>query len=356
MLEEALRAGVEGVVYTSSVAAIGPAPPGSTADERQVFDTGRHGLPYVDSKHEAEVEALRFVARGLPLVIVNPAHVIGPGDRGRSSTTLVRRYMRREIPAYVNGTLNIVGVEDVARGHLLADEVGKVGERYILGNRNFTLDRLFADLARLSGVEPPAGEAAAAGRAGPGADGRRRAGRPGALGDRDPRRIAELGVSQHQGQARAGLDAPRRTRTASRRRSPGTGNARARVCRRRARGSRWRCGSPPARCAAPGCSAGLSSESDGDAVPLQYADQLAVSVRQGGACARRDGIPFQEAVVPQRRSRRPEVEALTGQRRVPVLVIDGEAICDSRRIVEHLEFRRDAAAASEPVASSRPDP
>ena len=155
VLEEALRADVEGVVYTSSVAAIGPAPPGSTADERQVFNTGRHGLPYVDSKHEAEVEALRFVARGLPLVIVNPAHVLGPGDRGRSSTTLVRRYMRREIPAYVNGTLNIVGVEDVARGHLLADEVGKVGERYILGNRNFTLDRLFADLARLTGIEPP---------------------------------------------------------------------------------------------------------------------------------------------------------------------------------------------------------
>ena len=54
----------------------------------------------------------------------------------------------------------------------------------------------------------------------------------------------------------------------------------------------------------------------------------------------RDGIPFSEVVVPQRRSRRPEVEALTGQRRVPVLVIDGEAICDSRRIIEHLEFRR----------------
>lgn len=55
---------------------------------------------------------------------------------------------------------------------------------------------------------------------------------------------------------------------------------------------------------------------------------------------RRDGIEFAEVVVPQRRSRRPEVEALTGQRRVPVLVIDGEAICDSRRIIEHLAFRR----------------
>ena len=58
---------------------------------------------------------------------------------------------------------------------------------------------------------------------------------------------------------------------------------------------------------------------------------------------RREEIQFEEAVVPQRRSRRPEVEALTDQRRVPVLVIDGEAICDSRRIIEHLEFRRERA-------------
>jgi dihydroflavonol-4-reductase len=68
----------------------------------------------------------------------------------------VRRFMRRQIPAYVEGTLNVVGVDDVARGHLLADQRGRIGERYILGNRNFTLDRLFADLGRLSGVEPPA--------------------------------------------------------------------------------------------------------------------------------------------------------------------------------------------------------
>ena len=57
----------------------------------------------------------------------------------------------------------------------------------------------------------------------------------------------------------------------------------------------------------------------------------------------RDAIPFEQVPVPQRRSRRPEVEALTNQRRVPVLVIDGEAICDSRRIVEHLEYRRSGA-------------
>jgi dihydroflavonol-4-reductase len=80
---------------------------------------------------------------------------LGAGDRGRSSTVLVRRFLRRQIPAYVDGTLNVVGADDVAQGHVLADERGVPGQRYILGNRNFTLDRLFTDLARLSGVEPP---------------------------------------------------------------------------------------------------------------------------------------------------------------------------------------------------------
>ena len=65
---------------------------------------------------------------------------------------------------------------------------------------------------------------------------------------------------------------------------------------------------------------------------------------------RRQGVGYEQVVVPQRRSRRPEVEALTGQRRVPVLVIDGEAICDSRRILEQLEFRRTAAAAKQRLA------
>jgi dihydroflavonol-4-reductase len=156
VLEEALRAGVQRVVYTSSVAAIGPAPPGQSADENSPWEAGRYRIAYLDAKHEAEVTALRLLGRGLPLVIVNPAHVLGAGDPGRSSTALVRRFMRRQIPVYVDGTLNVVGVQDVAAGHLLADERGVVGERYILGNRNFTMDRLFADLGRISGIEPPA--------------------------------------------------------------------------------------------------------------------------------------------------------------------------------------------------------
>jgi dihydroflavonol-4-reductase len=156
VLEECLKAGVERVVYTSSVGAIGPAPPGGAADERQLFTAGHLGIPYVNSKHEAEVEAFRLAAQGLPLVVVNPCYVFGAGDVYRRGTSIVRRFLYGRIPAYVAGALNVVDVADVARGHVLADEKGQVGERYILGNRNYTIDRLWADLSRLSGIEPPA--------------------------------------------------------------------------------------------------------------------------------------------------------------------------------------------------------
>jgi dihydroflavonol-4-reductase len=153
VLGECLRADVGRVVYTSSVAAVGPAEPGTTVDEKHVWRPC--GLPYADSKHAAETEALAAGAKGLPVVIVNPAHCLGWGDHLRSSTDVVRRFLLRRIPAYVDGTINIVDAEDVARGHLLADELGRVGERYILGDRNYTWDRLFAELARVSGVEAP---------------------------------------------------------------------------------------------------------------------------------------------------------------------------------------------------------
>ena len=155
VLEEALRAGVERAVHPSCFAAIGPAPRGSTADERHPFTAGGLDVPYVHAKREAEAEALRVAAAGLPVVIVNPGHVLGAGDLYRSSTELVLRFLRRQIPAYVDGAVNVVDAADVARGQLLADERGRPGERYVLGNRNFTLDRLFADLGRISGVAPP---------------------------------------------------------------------------------------------------------------------------------------------------------------------------------------------------------
>lgn len=157
VLEEALKANVERVVHTSSAAVVGTAPKaGATCDEESVLTGAAASLPYVNSKREAEATAMRMLARGLPVVVVNPSSVFGPGDVHNSSTNIVRRFLRRDIPGYVDGTLNIVDLRDVARGHVLADERGVPGERYLLTGRNFTLDRLFADLGRISGVEPPA--------------------------------------------------------------------------------------------------------------------------------------------------------------------------------------------------------
>jgi dihydroflavonol-4-reductase len=155
VLGEALNAGVERAVYTSTSGAVGPAPPHQTADESQIFTAGHLGIAYINSKHEAESQAMRLAVDGLPVVCVNPCFVLGPGGPPGSSNLLVRRFLLRQIPAYVEGGINIVDVRDVVSGHLLADERGKVGERYLLGGRNFTLTRLFADLGRLSGVAPP---------------------------------------------------------------------------------------------------------------------------------------------------------------------------------------------------------
>jgi dihydroflavonol-4-reductase len=156
VLEEALAAGVERAVHTSSIAAVGAAPPGGAIDESASFNVGHLGIAYVNSKHEAELEAMRLYSASLPVVVVNPSFVFGPDDPTGTSMGLIRRFLLRRIPVYVDGAINVVDVRDVAQGMLLADERGRPGERYILAARNFTLDRLFADLARISGVDPPA--------------------------------------------------------------------------------------------------------------------------------------------------------------------------------------------------------
>jgi dihydroflavonol-4-reductase len=155
VMEECLRAGVERVVYTSSAAALGPAADGKAATEKQPFTGARLGIPYVDSVHQAELEAMRVANEGLPLVCVNPSMCLGAGDYLLSSTRLVRSFLLGRVPVYTDGAVGIVDVRDVAAGHLLAEMGGKVGERYLLSGRNFTFERLFADLGRLSGVATP---------------------------------------------------------------------------------------------------------------------------------------------------------------------------------------------------------
>ena len=127
VFEAALEAEVQRLVHTSTAGAIGVAKPRGAADETTPFEIGHLGLAYVNSKHEAELEAFRLAALGLPVVIVNPTFVLGPDDPTRTSMGLVRRFCLGQIPAYVDGALNIVDVRDVATGHLLADERGEVG-------------------------------------------------------------------------------------------------------------------------------------------------------------------------------------------------------------------------------------
>lgn len=154
VLGAALKAKVGRVVHVSSAASLGPAPKGSTADETQPF-SARWGLSIVAATHTGERVALRLKESGLPVVLALPGMVLGRGDYAGSSTEVVRRFIARQIPFYTSGALSIVGADDVATGLQLAAEHGRPGERYLLGGRNFTSERLYADLGRLTGVEPP---------------------------------------------------------------------------------------------------------------------------------------------------------------------------------------------------------
>jgi dihydroflavonol-4-reductase len=159
-VEAAAAEDVRRVVVTSSVAGIGPAPPDRPGTEDDVYRGGGLGLLYADAKHEGESEALAAGARlGVEVVVVNPSYVFGaPVDRsrpGETSTRLVANYLRGRLPAVVDSETNIVDVRDVARGHLLAAERGRAGERYVLGGHDVRWVDLLERVADLSGVHHP---------------------------------------------------------------------------------------------------------------------------------------------------------------------------------------------------------
>jgi dihydroflavonol-4-reductase len=159
-VEAAAAEDVGRVVVTSSVAGIGPAPPGETGTEDDVYMGGGLGLAYPDAKHEGEAEALAAGARlGVEVVIVNPAYVFGvPVDEsapGETSTRMIGNYLRGRLPAIVDGETNVVDVRDVAKGHLRAAERGRAGERYVLGGHDTRWVDLFERVAELSGVRQP---------------------------------------------------------------------------------------------------------------------------------------------------------------------------------------------------------
>jgi dihydroflavonol-4-reductase len=158
LMEAALAQGVASIVYTSSVAVLGILGDGTPSDENTPSTFVDMIGPYKGSKFLAE-EAVRELVktRGLPAVIVNPSTPIGPGDVKPTPTgRIIVDAASGKMPAFVDTGLNIVHVDDVAAGHLLAEERGTAGERYILGGEDLTLAEILKRIALLTDRKPPA--------------------------------------------------------------------------------------------------------------------------------------------------------------------------------------------------------
>jgi dihydroflavonol-4-reductase len=158
LLVAAAEAGVRRIVYTSSVATLGLRADGGPADETTPAALADMVGHYKRSKYLAELAVRELVEQhGLPAVIVNPSAPVGPRDARPTPTgRMVLEAARGRIPAYVDTGLNLVHVDDVAAGHLLAFERGLIGERYILGGHNLALGEILRRIARLVGRRPPA--------------------------------------------------------------------------------------------------------------------------------------------------------------------------------------------------------
>ena len=156
LLAAARHAGVEKIVYTSSVATMGIPSNGTPGDEGTSVSLEAMIGHYKRSKYLAEQVVLEAAASGTPAVIVNPSTPVGPGDVKPTPTgQLVLDAAAGRMPAYVDTGLNIVHVDDVAAGHLLALHRGRVGERYILGGEDMTLQQILIYIARHVGRRPP---------------------------------------------------------------------------------------------------------------------------------------------------------------------------------------------------------
>jgi dihydroflavonol-4-reductase len=152
ILAECRVAGVERLVYTSSIHAITEAPHGTAIDERQPFDPARAWGHYDRSKAQASLDVLAAARQGLNAVIVCPTGVIGPYDFRQSEMgQVIKNYGRRALKFYVDGAYNFVDVRDVAAGHILASEHGKSGESYILAGERITVKRLLETVEELAG-------------------------------------------------------------------------------------------------------------------------------------------------------------------------------------------------------------
>ncbi len=155
VLTAAHRAGVARLIYTSSLATIGPpSQPGRLADERDFYTPGRSGSAYYEAKFAMEQMALA-AADGLPVVTLLPTAVFGPGDVKPTTGQLLLEVARGRVPVYFDAVLNVVDGRDVAAAHIAAVERGRVGQRYLIGGHNMTLHQLLVIAARAARVTPP---------------------------------------------------------------------------------------------------------------------------------------------------------------------------------------------------------
>lgn len=157
-LSAARRRGIEKIVVTSSVAAVGATREPTPMDETFPFNR-EDSETYIVAKWKAECVALEEAKRGLPVVVVNPSAIYGPGDwKPTPSGAAILKYMNWKLPIgfpCTEGGINVVDVDDVARGHILAMEKGRIGERYILGGENVTWEQLFSMLSDITGLVGP---------------------------------------------------------------------------------------------------------------------------------------------------------------------------------------------------------
>ncbi len=156
LLAAAAEAGVSRVIYTSTVGTLGNPGDGTPGTEDTPVSLAEMTGHYKRSKFLAEQAVLEFVRQGLPVVLVHPSTPVGPWDSRPTPTgQMIVDFLRGRMPAYLETGLNLVHVRDVAKGHLLAAERGRIGEKYILGHQNMSLSRIFRLLAEISGRPAP---------------------------------------------------------------------------------------------------------------------------------------------------------------------------------------------------------
>src|ERR1035441_4974125 len=156
IMETALKNNVSRVVYTSTVGTLGNQGNGVPGDETTPVSVSDMVGPYKKSKFLAERAAESYIGRGVDLVIVNPSTPIGAMDIKPTPTgRIIVDFLNRKMPAYLDTGLNIIDVEECARGHLLAGKHGRTGEKYILGNQNLTLHGILILLSEITGLSPP---------------------------------------------------------------------------------------------------------------------------------------------------------------------------------------------------------